>query len=64
MKIKVWSKGDKINQRLSPDTLKNATPTYTVEIDDAEIDHFIDRFGEKFGKAFGGAIVKGLEAGD
>ena len=64
MKIKVWSKKDKINQRLSADTLENTTPTYTIEIPNEEIDHFIDRFGEKFGEAFGKAIVKGLEAGD
>ena len=60
MIIKIWDNADKIDQQLRPDR----TPTHTIEIDDAEIDHFIDRFGEKFGKAFGGAIVKGLEAGD
>ena len=52
MKIKVWSEED------------DNEPTYTVEISNEEIDHFIKLFGEKFGEAFGKAIVKGLEAGD
>ena len=60
MKIKVWNKEDKIKAIGN----RGHEPTYTIEIDDAEIDHCIDRFGEKFGKAFGKAIVKGLEAED
>ena len=36
-------------------------PTYTIEISNEEIDHFIKMFGESFGNAFGEAIVKGLE---
>ena len=39
-------------------------PTYTIEIPNEEIDHFIKQFGVGFGKAFGEAIVKGLEAED
>lgn len=54
MKIKVLNKEDNESRARNP--------TYTIEIDDTEVDHFIDRFGEKFGKAFGKAIVKGLEA--
>ena len=60
MEIKIWDREDKIKSIGS----RGHEPTYTIEIDDDEIDHFIDRFGEKFGKAFGKAIVKGLETED
>lgn len=58
MKIKVWNKGDKIESIGS----RGHEPTYTIEISNEEIDHFIKMFGESFGTAFGRAIVKGLEA--
>ena len=57
MKIKVWNKVDKLKSIGN----RMVEPTYTIEIPNKEIDHFIDRFGVQFGEAFGKAIVKGLE---
>jgi hypothetical protein len=53
MKIKV------LNKEANESRARN--PTYTIEISNEEIDHFIRMFGESFGDAFGRAIVKGLE---
>ena len=60
MIIKVWSKEDKIKQRLSVEK----TPTYTIEISNEEIDHIIKPFGKGFGKAFAEALIKVSEVKD
>ena len=54
MKVKVFNKE-------ANESLRAHNPTYTIEISNEEIDHFIKMFGESFGNAFGEAIVKGLE---
>ena len=45
MKIDVWDKIDKINAI----GRGGQEPTYTIEISNEEIDHFIRMFGESFG---------------
>jgi hypothetical protein len=60
MIIKVWNREDKIKSIGS----RGHEPTYTIEISNEEIDHFIKPFGEGFGKAFAEAIVKVSEAED
>ena len=54
MKVKVFTKE-------ANESLRAHNPTYTIEISNEEIDHFIKMFGESFGDAFGRAIVKGLD---
>jgi len=47
MIIKVWSKDDKIVQKLSVEK----TPTYTIEVSDEDAFDFGKAFGEGLGKS-------------